>query len=76
MVFIFTGRKTYLSEDQEELLKSFILYSAKIGYGLSKRDVPILVKDILDNAEKNAEQRGITFDEENRMFLNNTPSMN
>ena len=41
-----------LSTEQESLLKKHLIYLAKIGQGGSKKDIPMIVKEILDTAEK------------------------
>jgi len=45
------GPCTYLSLDQESKLKEYLLHMSKIGYGIVRRDIPNLVKTILDKAE-------------------------
>ena len=45
------GPTSNLSKDQEDRLSSFLVAMAKIGYGIQRREVPSLVKEILDKAE-------------------------
>ena len=46
------GPSAYLTEEQETRLADYLLTMAKIGYGVDRKDVPNVVKEILDNAEK------------------------
>jgi len=45
------GPSSYLSQDQEEELINYLLHMAKIGYGVSRKDIPDIVKGILDKAQ-------------------------
>ena len=70
--FIFIkGPATFLSADQEERLVSWLLAMSKIGYGVRRLEIPVIVKDLLDKAE--AEGYEIP---ESRKFQNNKPSKN
>ena len=44
---------------------------ARIGYGVLRKDVPVLIKEILDKAE---EDNPTTYNENNRIFKDNLPS--
>lgn len=63
------GPSTYLTTDQEKRLVSWLLHMSKIGYGVTRIDIPKIVKDILDKAEKD----GYVIPE-NRKFVDNKPS--
>ena len=65
------GPSTYLSEEQEELLQRHILSMAKIGYGVSKKDVKFLIQEILNKAEAEDPDN---YSIENRKFKENLPS--
>ena len=67
-----SGRKTAIHPHQESQLKDFLVYSAKIGQGLAKKDVPMLVKSILDDDEK---YRGLNITDDERAFKDNLPSI-
>lgn len=47
------GPATYLSEHQESQLIKYLLHMARIGYGIARKDIPDVVKTILDKAEAN-----------------------
>ena len=65
------GPSTYLSEEEEELLQRHILSMAKIGYGVSKKDVKFLIQEILNKAEAEDPDN---YSIENRKFKENLPS--
>ena len=46
------GPKTYLTKSQEDRLVQWLLIMAKIGYGVTRSDIPNIVKSLLDQAEK------------------------
>lgn len=45
------GPTTYLSNSQENNLVEYLIHMATIGYGIARKDIPLIVKDILDKAE-------------------------
>ena len=45
------GPSSFISHTHEKRLCSFLLNMSKIGYGMSKKEVPSIVKDVLDKAE-------------------------
>ena len=45
------GPSTYLSQEQENKLARYLNHMSKIGYGVARKDIPVVVKDILDKAE-------------------------
>ena len=65
------GPKTYLTKSQEDRLVQWLLTMAKIGYGVTRSDIPNIVKSLLDQAEKD----GYVIPED-RKFQNNLPSKN
>ena len=66
------GPSLGLTWEQEDHLKKHILYMARIGYGISKKDIPQLIKEILNRAEGEDPD---TYNVENRRFKDNTPSI-
>ena len=50
--FISLGPRTNLSDDQEWRLVNWLLTMSKIGYGISRMEIPFIVKDLIDKAEK------------------------
>lgn len=66
-----SGPPTFLSVDQETRLVNYMLTMAKIGYGLTRSDIPDVVKDLLDRAEAD----GYVINK-NKKFENNKPSKN
>ena len=44
MIILFLGPKPALLPHQEERLKNWLAYMGKIGYGLSKKEIPDIVK--------------------------------
>ena len=62
-MFIILGPSTYLSPEQETKLAFWIKSMCKIGYGKTKREIPLVVKDVLDSANVS-----------NSKFENNLPS--
>ena len=65
------GPASCLSVEQEELLKDHILSMARIGYGLTKKDIPLLIQEILNKAEAEDPDN---YPVENRKFKDNLPS--
>ena len=63
------GPSTYLSSNQENRLNKWLLHMGKIGYGKTRKDIPDVVKKILDAAEN----EGYVIPE-NRKFVDNRPS--
>ena len=47
-----SGPSSYLSSSQEDRLASYLITMTKIGYGLDRKEVPGIVKEILDQAEE------------------------
>jgi len=39
-----------ITAEQECLFIDHLIHMARIGYGISKRDIPLLIKEILDKA--------------------------
>ena len=64
------GPCTYLSEHQETQLVNYLLHMSKIGYGVQRKDIPIIVKKILDEAEAN----GYVLPSGHK-FIDNKPSI-
>ena len=64
------GPQTFLSEHQEQQLVKFLSHSSKIGYGVERKAVRDIVKNILDTAEKD----GYVIDPEKK-FQGNKPSI-
>lgn len=64
------GPGTYLTADQENRLVNWLITMAKIGYGVPRKDIPNIVKNILDEAEK----KGYIIPE-TRKFPDNKPSV-
>ena len=62
-MFIILGPSTYLTPEQETKLAFWIKSICKIGYGKTKRKIPLVVKDVLDSANVS-----------NSKFENNLPS--
>lgn len=46
------GPTMYLAEQQEDKLAKYLLHMAQIGYGIPRKDIPNIVKKILDDADK------------------------
>lgn len=68
-VICITGRQTFLSDGQENRVVRFLVAMSKIGKGISKQDLPVLIKSVLDKAEKDG-----LVNIENRKFKDNLPS--
>ena len=66
------GPSLSLSYEQEECLKQHLLRMVKIGYGMYKKEVPLLIKEILDKAEKDDP---VNYNPQNRRFKDNMPSI-
>ena len=66
------GPLSALSYEQEEQLKTHLLTMANIGYGVPKKDIALLVKEILDRAEGEDPDN---YKLENRKFKDNLPSI-
>ena len=64
------GPSGNLSKEQEEILVNYLITMAKIGYGVPRKDVPIIVKEILDKGEAAGH-----IIPENKKFKNNMPSL-
>lgn len=60
-----------LTFEQERILKSHLLHMDKIGYGIPKKDVAMLIKEILDKAEI---EDPASYNEDTRKFKENMPS--
>ena len=65
------GPSSNLSIDQEKRLVSYLLDMANIGYGLMRKDIPDIVKQVLDKAEAD----GYVIPEGHK-FKENRPSNN
>lgn len=63
------GPPTYLSSSQEDRLIKWLLHMAKIGYPVTRKEIPEIVKKVLDEAEKN----GYVIND-NQKFKENRPS--
>ena len=66
------GPSSALGLEQEESLKNHLLHMAKIGYGLSKKEIAPLIKEGLDKAEREDPDN---YNEANRCFKDNLPSI-
>ena len=53
-----SGPRSVLTSEQEQRFVDFLLYSARIGYGLSHKDIPQTVKSELDRIENLAIENG------------------
>lgn len=65
------GPSIRLSKEQEGTLRDHLIHMARIGHGISKKDVPLLIKEILDRAEV---EKPDEYCVNNRCFPNNIPS--
>ena len=63
------GPTTHLSEDQESRLVNYLLWRSKIGIGVPPKDVPMIVKEVLDDAVS----KGYIIPEDKK-FKDNKPS--
>lgn len=70
-LFSLSAPPTYLTADQEARLVDWLLSMAKIGYGVTRQEIPNIVKDLLDKYE--ADGYEIPAD---RKFVDNKPSKN
>ena len=61
--YFLIGAYTYLTEDQELRLVAWIKNMSKIGYGKTKKEIPLCVKEILDKSKTTVSK-----------FQNNLPS--
>ena len=66
------GPKPILLPHQEERLKNCLIYVAKISYGLSKIDIPNIIKEALDRHEI---ENGFQLENSERPFIDNKPSL-
>ena len=66
------GPASNLTYQQEEILQNHLISMAKIGYGIAKKDIPLIIKEVLDKAEHDDPEN---YREENRRFKDNTPSI-
>jgi hypothetical protein len=64
------GPSSHLSEDQEHRLVKWLLHMAKIGYGVMRKDIPGVVKRVLDEAVTNG-----YIIPEGKTFVDNKPSV-
>ena len=64
------GPTTYLSAEQERRLIEWLVTMAKIGYGVVRNRIPIIVKEILDEAEKSGYEI-----QPGKKFVDNKPSV-
>ena len=69
-IFLYTGRSHYLTQDQEKRTVAYMLTMSKIGYGISRHELPQVVKSVLDKAEAD----GMVSREE-RKFKDNLPTI-
>ena len=67
---LISGKKTKLSNDQEKRLCTYIKFRSKIGYGVTKLEIPLIIKDIRDKAEK---ELNVAPKDDERLFSNNLP---
>lgn len=65
------GPKAILKPNEKEKLVDYILYMSKIGYGISKSKLPCMIKEMLENSERDCDT-----DSEDRRFKENKPSIN
>ena len=63
------GPDTYLTENQEKKLTEWLIHMSKIGFGVVRKDIPGVIKEILDEAEAN----GYVIPDDKK-FPNNKPS--
>lgn len=61
-----------MSEDQESRLVKFVIAMARIGYGVTKKELPFTVKDVLDAGDEEMRKEG--FSPEKEKFKDNLPS--
>ena len=69
----YPGPSPGITTEQESTLSKHMLYMAKIGYGMSNRDVPNLIKEVLNKAENEEPENYLV---EKRKFKDNKPSEN
>ena len=65
------GPNSALTPDQEKSLSKHLLHMANIGYGVCKKDIPRLIKEILDKAQNDDPER---YREQSAKFKDNMPS--
>ena len=54
-MFTTTGTRKKLSGDQETRLCNFIKYRSQIGCGVTRPEIGVIIKEILDSAERDAD---------------------
>ena len=69
----YPGPSPGITTEQESTLSKHMLYMAKIGYGMNNKDVPNLIKEVLDKAEIEDPDN---YSVEKRKFKDNKPSKN
>ena len=65
------GPSSFLSKKQEDRLKSYLINMSKIGCGITRRQIPDVVKQVLDEAEASG-----YIIQEHKKFEENRPSLN
>ena len=67
------GPNTALTEEQENRLAKYIIYMAKIGYGLTKKNIQSTVRDVFIKEDEDLKNAGL---EPTKIFgHDHTPSM-
>lgn len=65
-----TGKQTKFSKEQEDRLCRYVKYRSSIGSGVTRKEIPIIIKEILDQHEQD---NNLDLTDEERIFANNRP---